>query len=785
MLQPLLLALQVAAGAGAQPDSALPLVHHGRSGQTRVPPPRIEADLVVDGALDEPVWAQAARLTGFSQFSPSDGVPAADSTEVLVWYSPTAIHFGVRAFEAHGAVRATLADRDAIGADDHVQLLLSTFNDGRQAAVFAVNPYGVQMDGTLVETGRTGGGFSGGAVTFTREPADLSPDFVFQSKGRLVPGGYEIEVRIPFKSLRFQSGAAQTWGINVTRRVQHSGHEDTWAPARRASASFLGQSGQLTGLSGLRRGLVVDLTPEVTASVTGAPALGGTEWDYAGGEPQFGGTARWGITNNLTLNGTVNPDFSQVESDAGQFTFDPRQAIFFGEKRPFFLEGIEQFATPNNLVYTRRIVQPVGAVKLAGKAFGTDLALISAVDDQAASVTGDDHPVFNIVRLQRDVGRASRLGLVYTDRIVGGDYNRVAGIDGRIVLGGIYSFQFQGAGSRTRTGDAVSTAPLWNARILRSGRIWRARAAINGIAEDFRAQSGFISRPGIVNANVSNTLTRYGKQGALLEQLSGELVLDGTWQYANFVNGGGIQDRKLHVNLNGLARGGWRAGASVLIEDFGYDEGLYADYFVDMGTDTVAYVGTPRLPNLDWVVSFGTPETKYFSASGFYLWGQDENFFEWSSSDIKIADIGASVRPTDKLRLDLRYQHQQFDRKDGSTVAIRRLPRVKMEYQVARPLFVRLIGEYDAAKQDSLRDDGRTNRPVLICDPGAVNCARAGASESNTFRGDVLVAYQPVPGTVFFAGYGSTLQEPEAMRFRRLRRLQDGFFLKLSYLFRL
>ena len=132
-----------------------PQIYHGRAGNLDVRLPRLEAEIEVDGQLTEEAWGQAAVLTGFSQFSPSDGVPAADSTDVLVWYSPTAIHFGIRAWEAHGAVHATLADRDRIGADDHVQILLSTFNDGRQATVFAVNPYGVQSDGALVETGST------------------------------------------------------------------------------------------------------------------------------------------------------------------------------------------------------------------------------------------------------------------------------------------------------------------------------------------------------------------------------------------------------------------------------------------------------------------------------------------------------------------------------------------------------------------------------------------------------------------------------------------------------
>jgi hypothetical protein len=196
----------------------LPPIYNGRSGELEVRAPRQEVDAELDGKLDEAVWKEAAVLTGFSQFSPNDGVPAADSTQVLVWYAPTAIHFGIRAFESHGEVHATLADRDRIAADDHVQILLSTFNDGRQATVFAVNPYGVQSDGALVETGATSGNGFNNAV-FKREAADLSPDFVFESKGRLTEYGYEVEVRIPFKSLRFQPGREQSWGINIVRLV--------------------------------------------------------------------------------------------------------------------------------------------------------------------------------------------------------------------------------------------------------------------------------------------------------------------------------------------------------------------------------------------------------------------------------------------------------------------------------------------------------------------------------------------------------------------------------------
>src|SRR5213595_1211535 len=240
----------------AVPDSMV--IYSGRQRQLDVRIPRFDVDVVIDGDLADSVWAHAALLTGFSQYSPNDGVPAADLTQVLVWYSATAIYFGIRAFERHGRPTMTLANRDQIFGDDNVQILLGTFHDGKQALMFAVNPVGVQGDGSLIEGANvTASGFIGGALV-GREQPDLSPDFVFQSRGRVTDWGYEIEVRIPFKSIRYQPRQPQDWKLNIVREVQHSGFEDSWFPVRHASETFIGQAGNLVGLSGMHRGLVMD-----------------------------------------------------------------------------------------------------------------------------------------------------------------------------------------------------------------------------------------------------------------------------------------------------------------------------------------------------------------------------------------------------------------------------------------------------------------------------------------------------------------------------------------------
>jgi hypothetical protein len=226
------------------------------------------------------------------------------------------------------------------------------------------------------------------------------------------------------------------------------------------------------------------------------------------------------------------------------------------------------------------------------------------------------------------------------------------------------------------------------------------------------------------------------------------------------------------------------------VESFGYPSDLYQDYALEVpagaGVDTVPFTGTPTIPNLDYVLSLDTPEFSHFSGNLFFLWGHDENFYEWASANISWLDLTLDWRPTDKLRVNGLYRLQFVGRRtDGSTVNIWRSPRVKIEYQLSRPIFLRLVGEYTTERRDALRDDTRTGAPVLIFDHEADAYVRTTPFGHRSFRGDVLFSYQPNPGTVLFAGYGSTLRDPTALGRSNLRRAEDGFFLKLSYLFQL
>jgi hypothetical protein len=203
----------------------------------------------------------------------------------------------------------------------------------------------------------------------------------------------------------------------------------------------------------------------------------------------------------------------------------------------------------------------------------------------------------------------------------------------------------------------------------------------------------------------------------------------------------------------------------------------------------VPFAGRRRIPNRDYVLSVATPEFATFSANAFLLWGHDENFFEWASGAITMFNAGMDWRPSEKLRLSGTYQLQWVGRRtDGSTVDVQHIPRLKVEYQLSRPVFLRLVGEYTSERQDDLRDNTRTEAPILIFDPAVGDFVRAAAFTRESFRGDLLFSYTPTPGTVLFAGYGSTLRDPvdpADPRRTGLRRADDGFFLKMSYLFRM
>jgi hypothetical protein len=761
------------------------LTYSGRGHNVRVELPRIDTTITIDGNLDEAVWRKAARLTDFSQYQPVDGRPADDPTEVLVWYAPDAIYFGIRARELHGnVVRATHANRDNIDSEDQVQVLLDTDNSRQIAFLFGVNPYGVQQDGTRSAqfAGGAGGASATGGGFQTINPldgsVDLNPDYFFESKGRLVEGGYEVEVRIPFKSLRYQDARVQSWGIHVLRRVQHSGFQDTWAPAVRANANFLAQSGSLMGLHDLRRGLVLEATPTVTAHADRSPSLGDGSYQQKG---ELGGDARWGIRQNLTLNGTVNPDFSQVEADVGQVLLNERFALFYPEKRPFFLDGLELFDSPNQLIYTRRIVSPTAGVKLTGKIAGLNIASILAGDDDQYSWNGAHAPLFGVSRLRYDFGSNNTLGAVLTTREDGGDHSRVAGADYRFYHSKLYFAQFQAAQSWTDSARNHLSGSLLQADWDRTGRAWGFHYTLRSLDPGFKAAAGFVNRTGLIETRAFNRLSFYGAPGALVQTYGAFFQEDRIWNNAGF--GHGLAESTEGVQPSATLRGGWQVGGAITHSYFAFDPALYSGLTVlepsGAVSDTVAFtVPGPEADQWGTSLRVTTPTFRFFTGTASITRGQIPIFREAVPGRSARIDATLAVRPTTALRSSLQFSRLTIARRaDGSRFSSETIPRVKIEYQVSPPIFVRLVAQYSARSRSALRDG---NGHEILVD-GVLDAGET----TNEFSTDWLFSYRPVPGTLVYLGYGSTLDEPREFRFQNLQRTRDGFFGKISYLFRL
>lgn len=759
-----------------------PQVYSGSQRQLDVRPPRLtSADVVIDGRLTESVWSSAALLTQFTSHNPVDGRPAQDSTEVRVWYATDAIFVGIRAWAEPGTVRATLAERDKILNDDWVALHLDTFNDRRRAFTFAVNPLGVQADGMRSEQSAPPG-----MPKSSLAVVDISQDFIWQSAGELLVDGYTVEIRIPFKSIRYQMGDRQDWGFQVVRQTQRTGFQDTWAPTSRSQQGFANQAGYLRDLSGMKRGLVLDLVPTNTAIVSGVPD-GPSDWRY-GARGQVGGDVRWGATSNFTVNATANPDFSQVETDVGQIPGDVRFALVFPELRPFFVEGSEQFDAPNQLVYTRRIAQPVGAVKVTGKIPGTDIGIMSAVDAARQSVDGRTNPLFNIVRVRHDIGTQSSAGLLYTDRTEGRRFNRVGGFDSRLQFKDVYSAEVRAVTSATRDTGRTRLGSLLEANTGRSGRAWGYRAAIQSFSPEFETQSGFVNRTDFVRAQLFQRWTRFGQRGGWWDQQQQFLRTSALWSHAGFSERQTPLETSVALDNSFVIRGGWRASITPEVQRIEFDPRRYANLatIVPLGAtrvDTVAFVPGDRQLTRSINLSINTPQWRRAGITLTARHGTEPEFFETATATRTDAEVSADFRPSPQWRVTSLLRYQRFTRlRDGTTFSTQVVPRFRTEYQFSRALFARAIIQVESRERDALRDP-RTERALWSRNSNG-SYSVVGARRSLLGRADFLLSYLPSPGTVVYWGYGSALDASLTMRPLDAERSSDGAFIKLSYLFR-
>lgn len=758
-----------------------PLVFSGRAGRLAVAIPRIEnPDITVDGRLDDPVWESAAVLTDFTQYEPVEGIPATEETQVRVFYSGDAIYFAIRAWDSEpDLILARLGERDrAVFTDDWIRIMLDTFDDQRQAYVFYVNPLGIQVDGLWIEGMRSRfGGRSAVSI-------DFNPDFIWESDGRVIADGWTAEMKIPYVSLRFREVSVQDWGLSVSRGVRRKEFKQSWAPLTRDVSSTLAQAGKLVGLRDIKPRKLVEINPVATGIRRGQETDG--QFVRDGFAQDFGVNGRYGITQNLVLDATVNPDFSQVEADANRITVNERFALFFAEKRPFFLEGTEIFRSPRNLVHTRRIADPIGGAKLTGKIGSFNVGYLGAVDEGPKSLFGGDYQaVFNILRVRRDVGAGSTVGILYTDRTLAGggnDFNRVLAGDARFLFNGRYTLTTQFAGSWTSTTSGpASLRPLVMAQLTRSGRNFGWQVKFDDVSPGFRTESGFIPRVGDTQAFGNIRYTHFGAPGSVLERVSSTLQVDAFFDHDEFWGGGTPFEAEVQLMPTFSFKG--NRNITVILRDgfFRFLPESYASYEVQGAAGNPSPFAIPNdLAHLKAIAVM--PRARINNAiqiNGSFFYREVPIFIEAARGLELMVRPDITVRPTGSLQLQLSHTFsrlwRQRDDTEFSTVHISRL---RTQYQFAKGLLARGIVQYNLEDRSALRDP-TTELPIVI------DGSLVGRREKGDFQGQFLLQYEPSPGTIFFVGYTRLESGERTYRLSRMEPTEDGLFVKLSYLFRM
>jgi hypothetical protein len=466
----------------------------------------VDGAVVVDGVLDELLWQQAVPIELAYEVSPSDNTPAPVKTTAFIAYAEDALLIGFRAEDPDpGRIRAFLRDRDALYDDDYLGLILDTFDDGRRAYEFFVNPLGVQAD--LIREEATGN-------------EDDSWDGIWSSAGRMHAHGYDVEIRIPFATLRFQDTAgARRWSATFLRvRPREFRAEYFSNRIERGAGCMQCTFTKLDGFSGIRQGSNLEIAPTLAIGHAQSRDEPRGPWQGGGTEVEAGIDVSWTPSPNVTLNATVNPDFSQVETDQLQLNFNDNFALFFQEKRPFFQEGADYFNTQFNVLYTRQIAEPDFGLRVTGRngssAYGaivardaTTLVLVPGVLGSGFTELAQNANVA-VGRYRYDINEQASIGVIGTFR-AGDDYtNNVAGVDARWQEG-VHTASAQFLHSQSEYpaeivdvykdelgDDATPAGNAWRGAYGFSNRNWKFDVSHTSIDAGFRADLGFMGQVG-------------------------------------------------------------------------------------------------------------------------------------------------------------------------------------------------------------------------------------------------------------------------------------------------
>jgi hypothetical protein len=688
--------------------------------------PRTSVAPVIDGRLDEAVWKTALKFTDFKTFKPDFGKEPGQRTEAYFLFDAENFYIACRCYDTDpGGIKANISKRDAMFADDYVAFSLDTFSDGQNAYVFFINPLGIQGDGLMNAVGNL-------------EP---SMDFVWYSKGQIDDQGYSVECRIPLQSLRFSNKKTVIMGMAFIRQIIRTSESSSFPAIFPDRGSLITQL-QPVSITGLKYERVVEVLPAFTHTDHSVINEGRLRRDVR--QSDFSLTAKVGLTSDLTADATYNPDFSQVESDAGQVDFNIRFALYYPEKRPFFLEGLEYFQFAGNteeaplaaIIYTRNIIDPGFGLKGTGKLGSKNtIAAIYARDDLPGDAV-DRTPDFGIVRFRHSLKDDSFVGGFYTSRFQGSGFNQVAGSDGRFRLTGASAAEYHLFGSFTRNSGEESTV---NGHVLGLRYNYGTRSVymdlgIQDISKYFQVDTGFITRTGI-SRFAPLIIYRLYPKSSFFQRIEpfywGEHIYDKFYDTFETIN---VFVLRFWLPRNSQFR----------------VEGL-------LGNE--AYVG--RKFSLDgYGFRFETQLTKHFYLQGQFRRG---GLIYYDPADPyqgygHRAQLYAEYQPLEKLSFGFSYAYVDFYRKfDRRRVYDYGIIRSRNTFQVNKYMFLRAIFEYNTFYR-RLTTDG-------------------------------LISFTYIPGTVVHIGYGSAYEKlewngTEYIDSRRFLETQRGFFFKVSYLWR-
>jgi hypothetical protein len=734
--------------------------------------PRIDTPPTLSDFSDmEPSGRVAGRMlkvTGFIVREPADGTQPSQNTDVYLAYDEHDLYAVFVCWDTEPEkIRARMTRREDIFSDDSAEIMIDTFHDARRAYAFAVNPFGIQWDALWTE-GSIGSGSAGDFSGF-----DPSFDTVWHSEGRLTGRGYLALIAIPFKSLRFPNTEKHEWGIILNRSIPRTNENIFWPRISNRIQGRFNQAATATGLEHISPAHNVQLIPyglirsfrDIDQRDPNHPFFESRDF-----KPDGGLDAKFILHRRFVLDATVNPDFSQIESDQPQITVNQRFEVFFPEKRPFFLENSNFFTTPINLVFTRRIGHPEYGLRLTGKSGPWALGVL-ATDDRApgeAVPTSDPHSgahaTFTIARVSHDILQQSTIGAIFADREFGGGYNRVGGVDANIKLNQNWRVQGAAVTSSTLNVDGSHSAgPGYKVDLERSGRQLNLQALYLDYSPGFVTETGFVNHVDIRQQNFNASYT-FRPEGRILISYGPTIQQFNIWDH----RGTAIDNFVLPGFRVDLTRATW-----INFHPFAYDN-IYLR--------PQDYSGLTRVtdyPQPFWGIEGATSWIKQIDFSWFLVSGGGANY---NPSAGRVPVIGhedqgnftLTFHASGRLRIDNNYLLEHIRERDTHLTAVtNHIVRSKWNYQFTKELSARVILQYTSV----------LSNPLL-----------SSLSPTKNFNADFLITYLVHPGTAIYVGYHSNLQNldrrliptPTGLLTTQNGYINDSrqFFVKASYLFR-